>query len=70
MCCCDVMSRLGLVVKAGKQKDLGSFPLRPLSLIISCGLLFCDFVPHNESETLKGSHRCHLNAGIILVVTG
>ena len=35
--------------KAGKQKDLGSNPLRLSFLFKRCGLwtLFCDFVPHN-----------------------
>ena len=34
---------------AGKQRDLGSNPLRLSSLFQSCGLwtLSCDFVPHN-----------------------
>ena len=35
--------------RAGKQKDLGSNPLRFSFLFKSCGLwtLFFDFVPHN-----------------------
>ena len=34
---------------AGKQRDLGSIPLRFSFLLQSCGLwtLSCDFVPHN-----------------------
>ena len=51
------VSRCGLAVKrTGKQKGLGSIPLRLsfLSLQKGCGLwtLSCDFVPHND-ETLK-----------------
>ena len=50
------VSRFGLAVRrlAGKQRDLGSNPLRICFLFKSCGLwtLSCDFVPHNY-ETLK-----------------
>ena len=40
--------------QAGKQRDLGSNPLRLSFLFKSCGLwtLSCDFAPHNY-ETLK-----------------
>ena len=66
--------RFGLAVRrlAGKQKDLGSNPLRLSFLFKSCGLwtLSCDFVPRNY-ETLKclSSVAAHLNAEVILVVT-
>ena len=46
-----VVSRFGLAVRcwAGKQRDLGSNPLRLSFHFKSCGLwtLSCDFVPHN-----------------------
>ena len=45
------VSRFGLAVgrSAGKQRDLGSNPLRLSFLFKSGGLLTlsCDFVPHN-----------------------
>ena len=34
----SIVSRFGLAVLAGKQKDLGSIPLRLSSLFKSCGL--------------------------------
>ena len=44
-------SRFGLAIRreAGKQRDLGSNPLRLSFLFKGCGLwtLSCDFVPHN-----------------------
>ena len=46
-----VVSRFGLAVRrsAGKQRDLGSNPLRLSFLFKNCGLwtLSCDFVPHS-----------------------
>ena len=46
------VSRLGPAVRrcAGKQKDLGSIPLRLSSLFKSCGLrtLSCDSAPLNS----------------------
>ena len=46
-----IVSRYGLAVRrsAGKQRDLGSNPLRLSFLFKSCGLwtLSCEFVPHN-----------------------
>ena len=46
-----LVSRFGLAVRreAGKQRDLGSNPLRLSFLLRSCSLwtLSCDFVPHN-----------------------
>ena len=45
------LTQFGLAVRrlAGKQKDLGSNPLRLSFLFKSCGLwtLSSDFVPHN-----------------------
>ena len=47
-----LVSRFGLAVRryAGKQKDLGSNPLRLFFLFKKCCLwtLSCDFVSHNE----------------------
>ena len=67
-----VVSQFGLAVRrsAGKQRDLGSNPLRLSFLFKSCGLwtLSCDFVPHND-ETLKWLIAAHLKAEVIPVVT-
>ena len=62
--------RFGLAVRrlAGKQKDLGSNPLRLSSLFSSRDLwtLSCDFeVPHIKMALVAAD----LNVGVILVVT-
>ena len=58
---------------AGKQKDLGSIPLRLSFLLkkIYCGLwtLFCDFVPQSKRNIEMGLIAAHLNAGVVLEVT-
>ena len=68
----SIVSRFGLAVrrKAGKQKGLGSIPVR-LSLlfkkVVVCG--HCAILSLNEWNlklTLTAAHR---NAGVILVVT-
>ena len=67
------VSRFGLAVRryAGKQRDLGSNPLRLSFLFKNCGLwtLSCDFVPHNQWNIKIALITAHLNAGVILVVT-
>ena len=56
-CVQRAVSRSGLAVRrqAGKQRDLGSNPLRLSFLFKSCGLwtLSCDFVSLTINETLK-----------------
>ena len=60
------MSRFGLAVRrqSGKQRDLGSIPLRLSSLFKSCGLWTpsCDFVPHNSENIKMALIAAHLNA--------
>ena len=67
------MSRFGRAVKAGKQKDFGSNPLR-LSFLFK-GVVVCGdcpvalFLTVNETLLKMALSVVHLNAGIILVVT-
>ena len=58
-------------LKAGKQRDLGSIPLRLSFLFKSCFLwtLSCDFVLYNLRNIKMAPIAAHLNAGDILVVT-